>query len=95
MNSIILLIGFGGAGLLIFFASLFIKDGLFQLPLSCLGGMLIGVGIGTSILVQRPTVLDFMRGKVDVSIQETYVDSILVKRDTIITYKNKMPLSCP
>ncbi len=73
----------------------FIKDGLFQLPLSCLGGMLIGVGIGTSILVQRPTVLDFMRGKVDVNIQETYVDSILVKRDTIITYKNKMPLSCP
>lgn len=36
-----------------------------------------------------------MRGKVDVNIQETYVDSILVKRDTIITYKNKMPLSCP
>jgi len=35
------------------------------------------------------------RGKVDVNIQETYVDSILVKRDTIITYKNKMPLSCP
>lgn len=55
----------------------------------------LGVGIGTSILVQRPTVLDFMRGKVDVNIQETYVDSILVKRDTIITYKNKMPLSCP
>lgn len=27
------------------------------------------------------------RGKVDVNIQETYVDSILVKRDTIITYK--------
>ena len=52
-------------------------------------------GQGTSILVQRPTVLDFMRGKVDVNIQETYVDSILVKRDTIITYKNKMPLSCP
>lgn len=49
--------------------------------------MLIGVGIGTSILVQRPTVLDFMRGKVDVNIQETYVDSILIKRDTIITYK--------
>lgn len=51
--------------------------------------------MSTSILVQRPTVLDFMRGKVDVNIQETYVDSILVKRDTIITYKNKMPLSCP
>lgn len=27
------------------------------------------------------------RGKVDVNIQETYVDSILIKRDTIITYK--------
>lgn len=95
MNSIILLIGFGGAGLLIFFASLFIKDGLFQLPLSCPGGMLTGVGTGTSILVQGPAVLDFTRGKVDVNVRETRVDSILVKRDTIITYKNKMPLSCP
>lgn len=39
------------------------------------------------ILLNRPTVLDFMRGMVDVNIQETYVDSVLVKRDTIITYK--------
>lgn len=39
------------------------------------------------ILLNRPTVLDFTRGKVDVNIQETYVDSILIKRDTIITYK--------
>lgn len=39
------------------------------------------------ILLNRPTVLDFMRGTVDVNIQETYVDSILIKRDTIITYK--------
>lgn len=47
----------------------------------------MGFGFCMIILLNRPTVLDFMRGRVDVNIQETYVDSVLVKRDTIITYK--------
>lgn len=50
-------------------------------------GKYLGFGFCMIILLNRPTVLDFMRGKVDVNIQETYVDSILIKRDTIITYK--------
>lgn len=86
----IILIGF-----IVYCASLLVKGERGQLSLSCIGGILIGFGFCMIILLNRPTVLDFMRGKVDVNIQETYIDSILVKRDTIITYKNKMPLSCP
>lgn len=52
-----------------------------------LGGVLIGISLCVIILNNNPTVIDYMRGRVDVNIQETYVDSVLVKRDTIITYK--------
>ena len=76
----IILIGF-----IVCCASLLVKGERGQSSLSCLGG--IGFGFCMIILLNRPTVLDFMRGKVDVNIQETYVDSILIKRDTIITYK--------
>lgn len=58
-----------------------------QTSLSCLGGVLVGFGFCMIVLLNRPTVIDYMRGRVDVNIQETYVDSVLVKRDTIITYK--------
>ena len=78
----IILIGF-----IIYFVSLLTKDEFGQISLSCLGGILIGFGICMAILLDRPTVIDYMRGRVDVNIQETYVDSVLVKRDTIITYK--------
>lgn len=78
----IILIGF-----IVCCASLLVKGERGQSSLSCLGGILIGFGFCMIILLDRPTVLDFMRGKVDVNIQETYVDSILIKRDTIITYK--------
>lgn len=74
-------------GFIVYCASLLVKGERGQLSLSCLGGILMGFGFCMIILLNRPTVLDFMRGRVDVNIQETYVDSILVKRDTIITYK--------
>lgn len=51
------------------------------------GGALVGISIVMIIMSHEPTVIDYMRGRVDVNIQETYVDSVLVKRDTIITYK--------
>ena len=82
-------------GITVYCTSILVKGERGRSSLSCLGGILIGFGFCMIILLNRPTVLDFMRGEVDVNIQETYVDSILVKRDTIITYKNKMPLSCP
>lgn len=49
--------------------------------------MLVGIAVIEIIASYEPTVIDYMRGRVDVNIQETYVDSVLVKRDTIITYK--------
>lgn len=52
-----------------------------------MGGALVGISIVMIIISHEPTVMDYMRGRVDVNIQETYVDSVLVKRDTIITYK--------
>lgn len=78
----IILIGF-----IVYCASLILKGERGKSSLSCLGGILIGFGFCMIILLDRPTVLDFMRGRVDVNIQETYADSVLVKRDTIITYK--------
>lgn len=47
----------------------------------------VGIAVIEIIASYEPTVIDYMRGRVDVNIQETYVDSVLVKRDTIITYK--------
>lgn len=78
----IILIGF-----IVYCASLILKGERGKSSLSCLGGILIGFGFCMIILLDIPTVLDFMRGRVDVNIQETYADSVLVKRDTIITYK--------
>jgi len=63
-------------------------DGIFyKSTLSFLGGALVGIAVIKIIASYEPTVIDYMRGRVDVNIQETYVDSVLVKRDTIITYK--------
>ena len=76
-------------GIALYLRSLFIEDdGLFiKSTVASLGGVLVGMSIIIVVKSYEPTVIDYMRGKVDVNIQETYVDSILVKRDTIITYK--------
>lgn len=60
---------------------------IYKSTLSFLGGVLVGIAVIEIIASYEPTVIDYMRGRVDVNIQETYVDSVLVKRDTIITYK--------
>ena len=76
------IIGFG-----IGFYSFFMNDGFYKSTVSLLGGALVGISTILIIMNREPTVIDYMRGRVDVNIQETYIDSILVKRDTIITYK--------
>lgn len=87
MNEIVASFAIILIGLIVYCASLFMKGERGQTSLSCLGGVLIGFGFCMIVLLNRPTVIDYMRGRVDVNIQETYVDSVLVKRDTIITYK--------
>ena len=74
------------AGCLVY-SSIFVKNDFLKTLLAYLGGILTGISLCMTILNNTPTVIDYMRGRVDVNIQETYVDSILVKRDTIITYK--------
>lgn len=76
-------------GIACYIVSSFIDiDGIFyKSTLSFLGGALVGIAVIKIIASYEPTVIDYMRGRVDVNIQETYVDSVLVKRDTIITYK--------
>lgn len=74
------------AGILIFLSSIFASNRLYSRIIALVGGILIGFSM-CILITSKPTVIDYMRGKVDVNIQETYVDSILVKRDTIITYK--------
>ena len=75
-------------GIGLYLISLFIKDdGFIKSTSAFIGGALVGISIIMIINSHEPIVIDFMRGKVDVSIQETYVDSVLIKRDTVITYK--------
>lgn len=73
-------------GILIFLFSIFVSNELYSRIISLVGGILIGCSM-CIFITSKPTVIDYMRGKVDVNIQETYIDSVLVKRDTIITYK--------
>ena len=75
------------AGCLVYCSSVFVDNDFLKTLLAYLGGVLTGISFCVIILNNNPTVIDYMRGKVDVNIQETYVDSVLVKRDTIITYK--------
>ena len=75
------------AGCLVYWSSIFVKNDFLKTLLAYLGGILTGISLCMTILNNTPTGIDYMRGRVDVNIQETYVDSILVKRDTIITYK--------
>lgn len=80
-----LLIAFGIGSYLI---SMFLMDNdLSKSTVAFFGGALVGISIVMIIMSHEPTVIDYMRGMADVNIQETYVDSVLVKRDTIITYK--------
>lgn len=74
-------------GVLVYCSSVFADNDFLKTLLAYLGGVLTGISLCVIILNNNPTVIDYMRGMVDVSIQETYVDSVLVKRDTIITYK--------
>lgn len=74
-------------GIACYIVSSFIDGTFYKSTLSFLGGALVGIAVIKIIASYEPTVIDYMRGRVDVNIQETYIDSILAKRDTIITYK--------
>lgn len=75
-------------GIVSYLVSMFMMDtNLSKSTVAFFGGALVGISIVMIIMNHEPTVIDYMRGRVDVNIQETYIDSVLVKRDTIITYK--------
>lgn len=76
-----------GFGIGFYIISFFMNDGFYKSTVSLIGLALVAISTILIIMNREPTVIDYMRGRVDVNIQETYVDSVLVKRDTIITYK--------
>lgn len=54
-----------------------------------LGGMLMGLYIGTDGEDETPSALDVYRGRTELEITEVVRDTVVIKRDTVVVFIDK------
>lgn len=61
----------------------------FKVMASCLGTILLIGGMVMIVDNNNKSCIEYLRGNLDVRYEKIYVDSTLIRIDTIITFKNK------
>lgn len=61
----------------------------FKVMASCFGTILLIGGMVMIVDNNNKSCIEYLRGNLDVRYEKIYVDSTLIRIDTIITFKNK------
>lgn len=67
------------------------EDKFYMFPLTAVGLLYVSI-FGWAVIITQPkekSYLEYLRGNLEVKYEKTYVDSVLVRIDTIIEFKKR------